>query len=215
MKVFVYGSGGQARVVVDALFSGNCFKVTVADSLGMTKREVLGIDVYDISEIDRFSLGFWLVALGDNGKRMKWQNRLASQGALFPVCVHSSAVIAKYTAIGDGTVVLAGAVVNAGARVGKGCILNTRSVVEHDCHVGDWVHISPGAKLGGNVSVGDLSWIGIGASIRNGVTIGCNSIVGAGAVVVKDVPDGVVVVGNPAKILRNNECQREVTTFEQ
>jgi acetyltransferase EpsM len=63
------------------------------------------------------------------------------------------------------------------------------------------VHVSPGAQLGGNVYVGEGAHIGIGASIKPGVKIGKWSVVGAGAVVVNDVPDGVTVVGVPAKIL--------------
>ena len=45
-------------------------------------------------------------------------------------------------------------------------------------------------------------WIGAGATILRGVTIGKNSVVGAGSVVTKDVPDNVIVVGNPAKIIK-------------
>lgn len=47
------------------------------------------------------------------------------------------------------------------------------------------------------------SWIGAGAIILPGVTVGENSIVGAGSVVTKDVPDNTIVVGNPAKVVRN------------
>ncbi len=46
-------------------------------------------------------------------------------------------------------------------------------------------------------------WIGAGATILRGVTIGENSVVGAGSVVTKDVPDNVIVAGNPAKIIKN------------
>lgn len=46
-------------------------------------------------------------------------------------------------------------------------------------------------------------WIGAGSTILPGVTVGENSVVGAGAVVTKDVPDNVIVVGNPAKIIRD------------
>lgn len=52
------------------------------------------------------------------------------------------------------------------------------------------------------VTVGDDCWIGGGAVICPGVTIGARSVVGAGSVVTKDVPEGVVVAGNPARIIR-------------
>ena len=54
----------------------------------------------------------------------------------------------------------------------------------------------------GRVVIKENAWIGAGAIICPGVTIGKNSVVGAGAVVTKDVPDNVIVGGNPAKIIR-------------
>lgn len=52
------------------------------------------------------------------------------------------------------------------------------------------------------VRIGDRVWIGGGAIILPGVTIGNESVVGAGAVVTKNVPEKVLVVGNPARIIR-------------
>lgn len=55
------------------------------------------------------------------------------------------------------------------------------------------------------VRIGNDVWIGGGAIILPGVTIGNNVIVGAGSVVTKDIPDGVIVAGNPAKIIKENK----------
>ena len=52
------------------------------------------------------------------------------------------------------------------------------------------------------ITIGDNVWLGGGAIVLPGVTIGANSVVGAGAVVTKDVPPDVVVVGNPARVVR-------------
>ena len=60
-----------------------------------------------------------------------------------------------------------------------------------------------GLQYNKDVHIGNNVWIGAGAIILPGITIGDNSIVGAGAVVTKDVPSNVVVVGNPAKIIKN------------
>ena len=55
------------------------------------------------------------------------------------------------------------------------------------------------------VSVGNNVWIGGGAIIMPGVTIGDNSVIGAGSVVTKNIPDNVVAVGNPCRVLRENK----------
>ena len=61
-----------------------------------------------------------------------------------------------------------------------------------------------GAEYGKPVTIGDNVWLGGRSVIAPGVTIGNNVVVAAGAVVVKDVPDNVVVGGNPAKIIKEN-----------
>ena len=80
-------------------------------------------------------------------------------------------------------------------------ILNTGCSIDHHNVIGDHAHIAPGARLGGNVTVGQGALIGIGAVVLPGVRIGAWSIVGAGAVVTRDLPDGVVAVGSPARML--------------
>jgi maltose O-acetyltransferase len=52
------------------------------------------------------------------------------------------------------------------------------------------------------INIGDNVWIGGGAIVCPGVTIGDNSVVGAGAVVIRDLPENVVAVGNPARVIR-------------
>ena len=52
------------------------------------------------------------------------------------------------------------------------------------------------------VRIGDNTWIGGGSIILNGVTIGKNTVIGAGSVVTRDIPDNVVAVGNPCKVIK-------------
>jgi len=60
------------------------------------------------------------------------------------------------------------------------------------------------------VSIGDNVWIGAGVNILPGVSIGANSVIGAGAVVVRDIPEGVLAAGNPARVIRPiNEADRQ------
>ena len=53
------------------------------------------------------------------------------------------------------------------------------------------------------ITIGDNVWLGGGAILLPGVTVGDDSVIGAGAVVTKDVPAGVVAVGNPARVIRS------------
>ena len=53
------------------------------------------------------------------------------------------------------------------------------------------------------ITVGDNVWIGASVTVLPGVKIGSNSVIGAGSVVNRDIPEGVVAVGNPCRVLRN------------
>ncbi len=141
-----------------------------------------------------------LVAIGNNQVREAKLRVLSEQGALLPTLVHPSAVVSRYTVLGAGSVLFAGAVVNVDCRIGMGAIINTGATVDHDCVLGNAVHVSPGAHLAGGVCVGDRSWVGIGSSVRQLVRMGCDVMVGAGAAVVSDIPDACVVAGVPARV---------------
>ncbi len=140
-----------------------------------------------------------VVGIGNNSIRLTKLQQLLDAGAQVPVLQHPSAHVSRYARIGLGSVVFAGAVINADSELGKGVIINTGATVDHDCVLGDGVHISPGANLAGGVVVAERSWIGIGASVRQLVRIGSDVVVGAGAAVVADTADAVTLVGVPAR----------------
>lgn len=139
-----------------------------------------------------------VVAIGRNSLRLDLTDRLAAASQNLAIIVHPRAWVSSRASVGSGSVILAGAMVNIGARLGRATIINTNATIDHDCIIGDGVHVSPGANLAGGVSVGATSWIGVGAAVREGIRIGRDVVIGAGAVVVKDVADGVTIVGNPA-----------------
>jgi sugar O-acyltransferase (sialic acid O-acetyltransferase NeuD family) len=103
---------------------------------------------------------------------------------------------------------MAGVSINSGVNVGKHSIINTNSCIDHDCVLNDFVHVSPNAALAGSVTVGEGTHIGISACVIQGIKIGTWATIGAGAVVVDDVPDYAVVVGNPARIIKYNQNNR-------
>jgi len=144
----------------------------------------------------------FFIATGNNIIRRSIFDNLAVRGLLPVNAVHPTSTIDYTVQIAShGVMIAANVTINAFAKIGAGAICNTYSIIEHECLVGDFAHIGPGAVLCGNVKVGENSFIGAKSVVREGITIGKNSIIGAGSVVVKNVPDNVKVVGNPARIL--------------
>ena len=106
------------------------------------------------------------------------------------------------TNIDVGCNILSGVKISNSVSIGKGCIIYYNSIIAHDCVIGDFVEISPSVNLLGRVEISNHTHIGASATVLPDIKIGKNSIIGAGSVVTKDVPDNVLVVGVPAKIVK-------------
>jgi UDP-perosamine 4-acetyltransferase len=202
--IYLFGTGGHARVVFDVLERGALFQVAaVLDDAAVPGQQFFGIPVRPRNDgIDglrerRVTAG--IVAIGDNRSRERVARAMAAAGFDFVTAVDPSARIGRDVMIGAGSMVMPGAVVNIGTRIGEHTIINTSASVDHDCEVGCFVHVAPGAHVGGHCKMGDGSQLGIGASVINGIRIGAGATVGAGAAVVRDIPDNVTAVGVPAR----------------
>lgn len=206
MKVLLFGAGGHGKVVLDILLvSGWEVVGVIDDNRTLAGTAFCGIPVLGTSGrlADlRKMVSHAIVSIGNNAVRVDKGTFLRSLGFELATAVHPMAVISSRAALGPGTVVMGGVVVNADTRVGPCAILNTGATVDHDCELAEGVHIAPGAHLAGGVRVGALAHIGIGASVIENVTIGPKAIVGAGAAVVEDVPEAAIVVGVPARVVK-------------
>ncbi|MBI3804174.1 MAG: acetyltransferase [Nitrospirae bacterium] len=207
--LLIAGAGGHGKVVADAALStGKWDEVMFLDDAWPGKK---GNGRWGIcGKIE--NLPEWrlrckeaVVAIGNNRLRLIFQQRLADAGFEIASVVHPSARISPFSQVGAGSVVFANAVVNVDAIIGEGAIINTAATIDHDCRLGRGVHISPGAHLSGGVSVGEFSWIGIGGVVRELISIGSDVTVAAGAAVVADIPDGITVMGVPARPMNKNK----------
>jgi sugar O-acyltransferase (sialic acid O-acetyltransferase NeuD family) len=203
MRILLIGAGGHGQVVADILRSkpdaGHVVVGFLDDDPVARERAGSGDAVLGRVEArGKIPHDAVIVCVGDNSARARIFQALAAEGARFATAVHRASVLAPDVAIGAGTVICAGVVVNVGTRIGRNAIVNTSCSIDHHCAIGDHVHIAPGVHLGGNVTIGEGALIGIGATVLPGVKVGAHAVVGAGSVVLRDLPSGVTVVGNPA-----------------
>ena len=206
-RIIVVCAGGHGRVVADILAAARLAGADVLpvgfvdDTPALIGATVSGLPVLGpIAALGSLAHDGIVIALGDNRLRRSLTVQLASTGEQVRWAIHPRATIADSVPTTDGTVICAGAVVQPGARLGRGVIINTRASADHDSIIGDFAHLSPGATVGANVTIGEEALIALGASIVAGRSVGARSLIGAGAVVVRDIPDGVVAFGNPARV---------------
>ena len=124
-----------------------------------------------------------------------------------------SVVIGSEVEVGAGTVVARGTL--GSTRIGDRVKIDDLVFIAHNAQVGDDTLIIANAEISGSVRIGRRCWIGPSASIINAVTIGDDALVGIGAVVTKSVDAGVVVAGNPARVLRMRVSQRDPNAKSQ
>ena len=201
-RLAVLGASGHGKVVAEIAELNDWDVVFFDDAYSVLSHlehwPVVGNTNDLLSVLQSFDGCF--VAIGNNKIRLAKQRLLSEQGAVFPFLNHPSAIVSRYSKLGAGSVVMAGAVINPFVQIGRACIVNTSATIDHDCLLAAGVHISPGVNLAGAVEVGETSWIGIGASVKPCIEIGSNVIVGAGAVVVNNLPSDCLVTGVPAKL---------------
>ncbi len=125
--------------------------------------------------------------------------RLGLAPTRFATLVHPRAGVSRRAALGHGVCICDGASVAGGVTIGDHVFLGARAVVGHNTIVEDHSVLAAGALLGGLVHAQRACYVGSAAAVRPGVTIGREALVGLGAIVVRDVPEGFVVVGNPAR----------------
>jgi sugar O-acyltransferase (sialic acid O-acetyltransferase NeuD family) len=204
------GAGGHAKVILDILEENKETVIGLIDDNPLLQElrgyPILGSINYVPHLLERYKGNLkFIVSIGDNRVREKISARLNCLKVTFGKAIHPSAVVSPNAFIGEGTVVMPNAVINSSAYVGKHVIINSGAIIEHDCVVEDYAHVSPGVNLAGNVQIGRLSHIGIGSNIIPNIVIGGNSIIGAGAVVTQSIPESVVAVGIPAKVIKRRD----------
>jgi sugar O-acyltransferase (sialic acid O-acetyltransferase NeuD family) len=197
VSVLLVGAGGHARACIDVIESEGRFEV--AGLVGRIEEvgsrvlgyRVLGSDA-DLGRL-RAQHAHALITVGQiktPEPRIRLFELLRQAGYELPVFVSPHAHVSQHAALGAGTIVMHGAVVNAGARVGCNCIINSQSLVEHDAVIGDHCHVATAAAINSGVRVGSATFLGSNSTVRQLVSIGQRCVIGMGQRVLADCPDG-------------------------
>lgn len=196
--VIIIGAGGHAGVIADIVLRRGDRVLGFLDDAPRADA-VAGLPVLgSVSDYVNYPAAEFVVGIGNGAVRRKIAGML--DGVKWYTAIHPAAVISPMgVSVGEGTVIMANAVVNPGAQIGGHCIINTAAVVEHDNNIGDFAHISVGAKLAGTVTIGEETWVGIGAVVSNNLSVCGGCMIGAGAVVVKSIGEPGTYVGVPAR----------------
>lgn len=212
-NILIYGASGHARTILDIILKKEKYIVKgFIDSFKPLGEEIYGYQVIGNLEtlphlIKKHAIYGIIIAIGDNSTRIKAYETIKSinNKLKFISAIHPNAIIAKDVVIPQGTVVMAGVIINPNAKIGEFCILNTKACLEHDSTMADFSSLASAVTTGGNVSIGFASAICISATIIQNVCIGKHTVIGAASLVLNSIGDYKKAFGVPINTVTDRD----------
>ena len=141
--------------------------------------------------------------LGNNKLRVKFLRQATSLGYDTPCYIHPSVIISPNVEIGKGVYILLGTQVMPYTKIEDFVMISMNESIAHHNILRTGTFLSTGCNFGASIVAEENSYCGIGSTVMTGLhRLGKDCLIGAGAVVIKDVPDGAVMAGVPAKIIK-------------
>jgi sugar O-acyltransferase (sialic acid O-acetyltransferase NeuD family) len=201
MNLVIMGTGGLASESLEwiqqemDLFSGIQFYADFSD-----KMELFRIPI--VTTLDDLEGKYFLTAVGDPKLKYKFYEKAINKG-LIPCnpLITKRTTVARSALLRDNTIIAPNATITSRVCIGHSATIHYGCTIGHDCNIGDYFTALPGCNISGNVSIGHMVTVGANACIREKITIADKVFIGMGAVVVKDIKEAGVYVGNPARKL--------------
>jgi acetyltransferase EpsM len=209
-KLIIFGAGGNADVICSTIMDINQENQQI-EILGFLddvekKKNVLGkINKRNVDKFKRHKDVYFIWSLRSTnlGKKIlhKYNNLDISEGRLLTV-QHPTAVISKYSKIGNGVTIHPFVNIGPGVIIKNNIHIFSHSLIGHNTILSHFSYIANNSSIGAFVKIKEGGYIGMNASIKERIIIEKWSTVGMGSVVIKNVKEGSTVVGNPAKALK-------------
>lgn len=215
MLLAIYGAHGLAREVyiiarkinqIQHKWSEYCFIDDVNEI-----SEVNGIRVYKFYELleKREKNDIEVVtAVGEPSVRELMYHKVRKEELCLATLIHPGVYIDETTAIGEGVVIAEGATITANVEIGDNTYIQPHAVIGHDVVIGQHSVIGSNCQIGGGDHIGDRVFMGFLSGTTDHISIGNDTIISAGAIVFRELSEGVIAVGNPARIVKKNEKKR-------
>ena len=202
-KIILVGGGGHCHSCIDVIEQESTYEIAgIVDRSAMVRQnKILGYPLLgsddDLPEI-RKEVGYAHITVGQIGAasaRIRLYKLLKGLDFTLPAIISPLAYVSRFANIGEGTVVMHQAIVNAGADIGVNCILNTRCLIEHDAVIGDHTHVSTSAVVNGNAAVGSRCFLGSNVAVVNGAVIPDDYIFRAGSLILSENDGHLIIEG--------------------
>ncbi|MDE5758015.1 MAG: NeuD/PglB/VioB family sugar acetyltransferase [Allobaculum sp.] len=212
MKSVIIGAGKYGEVYLSYLRESGIEVIGFLDDNDDTKNKSFGgLPVIGHTDTlpelkEKFGVEAIYCPLGNNKIRVEFLQRARELGYKIPNYIHPSVNISPNVKIGEGVYILLGSNIMPFTEIEDFVMISMNVNVAHHNILRKGTFLSTGCNYGASIIAEEGTYCGIASTIMTGITrLGKDCLVGAGAVVVRDVPNGAVVAGVPAKVLRYKE----------
>ncbi|MBQ7255592.1 MAG: acetyltransferase [Oscillospiraceae bacterium] len=213
MKLLIYCAGGLGREYCDVAERVNKQEhrwdeiAFIDDARAGDYYGKKTLTFADVCKLDRADCEF-LVANGNPSTREKLFDKMKAEGFKGATVVDPNACVSPSATLKEGVLVSAHTLISSLSTLEENSLVLPCSVIGHDTVVGAHSFVCCDTAIGGNTKIGKRVYIGENAPVKENLTIGDDSIVSMGAVILRDVPESVIMFGNPARAMRNNDDKK-------
>ena len=193
--LILIGGGGHCKSCIDVVEQEDRYAIAgILDKPELVGRRIFAYPIIGTDdEITRLAENHcFLITVGQiksPATRLTLYGKLKEAGAVIATIISPRAYLSAHARIGEGSIVMHGATVNAGATIGNNCIINSHALIEHDAIIHDHCHIATGAIINGGVEVKEQTFVGSRVMTREYITIGTKSFVAGGMNIYQNLPE--------------------------
>ncbi|MBI6191585.1 MULTISPECIES: NeuD/PglB/VioB family sugar acetyltransferase [Providencia] len=203
-KLIIIGAGGFSKSIIDSLDEHQYILEGFIDSYKTGTHQGYPIISQNISNIHTPDDYVYFIGIGDPIIRHQFLVLLKENNLELINIIDSTAILSKSVNLGSGIYIGKMSIINSGTTILDGAVINTRALIEHGNTIGICSNISTNVVLNGDVNVGHKTFIGSCTVVNGQIDIGERTIIGSGSVVIRNIPNNVVVAGSPTRLIREN-----------
>ena len=186
-SLILIGGGGHCKSCIDVIEQENKFLIAGIVDINRFISELLGYPLLrnddDLAKL-KLNYDYALITIGQiktPAIRIRLLDYAKSLGFKLPAIISPRAYVSKHARIGNGTIIMHDALINAGVIVGDNCIINTKSLIEHDAVIENNCHISTGAIINGGAIIKQGSFVGSNAATKESIKTNEKDFIKAGS----------------------------------